>query len=83
MERRDDEKYYYEIHQENKQRYVSLFNIKRAKKFQSTKNAKMHLKKLVDECVNINKTSGFKIVEIDEQYNIISEENVSIQKLSE
>ena len=42
MERRDDEKYYYEIHQENKQRYVSLFNIKRAKKFQSTKNAKMH-----------------------------------------
>lgn len=81
--RRDDEKYYYEIHQENKQKYVSLFNIKRAKKFQSTKNAKMHLKKLVDECVNINKTSGFKIVEIDEQYNIISEENVSIQKLSE
>ena len=43
----------------------------------------MHLKKLVDECVNINKTSGFKIVEIDEQYNIISQENVSIQKLSE
>ena len=35
--RRDDEKYYYEIHQENKQKYVSLFNIKRAKKFQSTK----------------------------------------------
>lgn len=81
--RKEDEYYYYEVSQSNKQKYVSIFNIERAKKFQSSRNAKVHLKKLIEECVNINKNSGYIIVEVDEQYNIISEENVNVQKLFE
>lgn len=83
-DRKDEDKYYWIVEQSDKKKYIDLNYIKCAKKFASSKNAKTHLiKKLLEECVNINKNSGFTIVEIDEQYNIISEEKVNIQKLSE
>ena len=80
---KEEEDYYYEVYQSNKQKRVSIYNIERAKKFQSSRNAKVHLKKLIEECVNIDKNSGYIIVEVDEQYNIISRENVNVQKLFE
>lgn len=80
----NEEKYYYRMRQCCNEKYaVSSYDIETAKKFTTAKNAKTHLQKIIKECVNINNRSGFTIVEIDGKCNIISEEKVNVQKLSE
>lgn len=78
-----EEKYYYRMRQYCNEKYVVSSDIEIAKKFKTAKNAKTHLQKIIKECVNINSRSGFTIIEIDEKCNIISEEKVNVQKLSE
>lgn len=79
----DNDKYYMYTSQWETKKYVNINSIDMAKTFVSSKNAKNHLKKLIDTCVNINNNSGYTIVEIDEKYNTVSEEKVNTRKLSE
>ena len=79
----ESENYYSRIYQENTEKYVWASYISLAKKFKTSKNAKIHLRKLLNDCVNINSRSGFTIAEIDEQENVISEEKVNVRRLSE
>ncbi|HAU85206.1 MAG TPA: hypothetical protein DCW90_06805 [Lachnospiraceae bacterium] len=74
--------YYYHIHKKERQKYVDLSKLSLAKSFKTSKNAKIHLKNLLDTCVNINRCK-FTIVEADQYNNIISEEKINIKKLSE
>ncbi len=78
-----EEKYYCRMRQRYNEKYVVSSDIEAAQKFKTAKNAKTHLQKIIKECVNINSRSGFTIVEIDGKCNIISEEKVNVQKLSE
>lgn len=79
----DKERYYYGTYQLERKKYVDCYSINYAKTFVSSKNAKIHLKKLIDTCVNINSNSDYTIIEIDDTYNIISEEKVNTRNLSE
>lgn len=82
-EREDSEKYYYDVEQRNLKKYVYVGNIEISRQFKTSQNAKIHLQKLVDTCVNINSRSGYTIVEVDEKNKIVSEEPVNIKRLSE
>ena len=78
-----DECYFRETYQSNCKKYLRLRILDMARTFKSSRNAKNHLKKLIDTCEGLNNRCKYSIVELDDDNNILSEESITIRKLTE
>ena len=81
-ETEENECYYMETYQSNCKKYLRLYRVDRAKTFMSSKNAKNHLRKLVDTCEGLNNHCKYSIVELDDNNNVMLEEFTTIKKLN-